>query len=72
MKTLKERIEQEKGKEVFSAAGQKLIYAGMISANPTRVVLPSIVFIEKLDKVVRKSLDMNSSYFNFFYFFAHP
>uniref|UniRef100_A0A3Q0SIY1 UV excision repair protein RAD23 n=1 Tax=Amphilophus citrinellus TaxID=61819 RepID=A0A3Q0SIY1_AMPCI len=30
VKTLKERIEQEKGKDNFSVAGQKLIYAGRI------------------------------------------
>ncbi|XP_040915566.1 UV excision repair protein RAD23 homolog B [Toxotes jaculatrix] len=30
VKTLKERIEQEKGKDNFSVAGQKLIYAGKI------------------------------------------
>lgn len=29
VKSLKERIEQEKGKEHFPFAGQKLIYAGM-------------------------------------------
>lgn len=28
MKKLKEKIEEEKGKETFPAAGQKLIYAG--------------------------------------------
>ena len=28
MKTLKEKVEQEKGKEAFPATGQKLIYAG--------------------------------------------
>lgn len=32
VRTLKERIEQEKGKEIFSVAGQKLIYAGMLYA----------------------------------------
>lgn len=31
VKTLKERIEQEKGMDNFSVAGQKLIYAGMIN-----------------------------------------
>ncbi|XP_028318151.1 UV excision repair protein RAD23 homolog B [Gouania willdenowi] len=30
VKTLKERIEQEKGKDIFAVAGQKLIYAGKI------------------------------------------
>lgn len=30
VKTLKERIEEEKGKDSFSVAGQKLIYAGML------------------------------------------
>lgn len=30
VKTLKEKVEQEKGKETFPAAGQKLIYAGKI------------------------------------------
>jgi hypothetical protein len=29
VKKLKEKIEEEKGKETFPAAGQKLIYAGM-------------------------------------------
>uniref|UniRef100_A0A8C7X434 UV excision repair protein RAD23 n=1 Tax=Oryzias sinensis TaxID=183150 RepID=A0A8C7X434_9TELE len=35
VKTLKERIEQEKGKESFSVAGQKLIYAGKILSDDT-------------------------------------
>ncbi|XP_029941248.1 UV excision repair protein RAD23 homolog B isoform X2 [Salarias fasciatus] len=35
VKTLKERIEQEKGKEQFSVAGQKLIYAGKILSDDT-------------------------------------
>ncbi|CAB1426470.1 unnamed protein product [Pleuronectes platessa] len=35
VKTLKERIEQEKGKEIFSIAGQKLIYAGKILNDDT-------------------------------------
>lgn len=37
VKTLKERIEEEKGKDHFSVAGLKLIYAGMFSPflNPT-------------------------------------
>lgn len=35
VKTLKERIEQEKGKDVFAAAGQKLIYAGKILSDDT-------------------------------------
>lgn len=30
MKTLKERIEEEKGKDNFSVSGLKLIYAGML------------------------------------------
>ena len=30
VKTLKERIEEEKGKDNFSVAGLKLIYAGML------------------------------------------
>ncbi|MEQ2270411.1 UV excision repair protein RAD23 B, partial [Xenotaenia resolanae] len=34
VKTLKERIEQEKGKDIFSVAGQKLIYAGMTCVPP--------------------------------------
>lgn len=42
VKTLKERIEQEKGKDNFSVAGQKLIYAGMIygflQALPSRFI----------------------------------
>jgi hypothetical protein len=29
VKKLKEKIEEEKGKETFPAAGQKLIYAGL-------------------------------------------
>ncbi|XP_005720594.1 UV excision repair protein RAD23 homolog B [Pundamilia nyererei] len=33
VRTLKERIEQEKGKEIFSVAGQKLIYAGKILSD---------------------------------------
>ncbi|XP_026153279.1 UV excision repair protein RAD23 homolog B isoform X2 [Mastacembelus armatus] len=35
VKTLKERIEQEKGKDNFSVAGQKLIYAGKILNDDT-------------------------------------
>uniref|UniRef100_A0A3Q3AU51 UV excision repair protein RAD23 n=1 Tax=Kryptolebias marmoratus TaxID=37003 RepID=A0A3Q3AU51_KRYMA len=35
VKTLKERIEQEKGKELFPLAGQKLIYAGKILSDDT-------------------------------------
>ncbi|XP_015254370.1 UV excision repair protein RAD23 homolog B [Cyprinodon tularosa] len=35
VKTLKERIEQEKGKDNFSVAGQKLIYAGKILSDDT-------------------------------------
>nr|XP_019938172.1 PREDICTED: UV excision repair protein RAD23 homolog B-like [Paralichthys olivaceus] len=35
VKTLKERIEQEKGKDIFSVAGQKLIYAGKILNDDT-------------------------------------
>lgn len=30
VKTLKEKIEHEKGKDCFPVAGQKLIYAGML------------------------------------------
>lgn len=43
--TLKERIEQEKGKDGFPVAGLKLIYAGMLQAfsitfnlNPSMLV----------------------------------
>ncbi|XP_032395876.1 UV excision repair protein RAD23 homolog B [Etheostoma spectabile] len=35
VKTLKERIEQEKGKEHFSVAGLKLIYAGKVLSDDT-------------------------------------
>uniref|UniRef100_A0A4W6CG24 UV excision repair protein RAD23 n=1 Tax=Lates calcarifer TaxID=8187 RepID=A0A4W6CG24_LATCA len=35
VKTLKERIEQEKGMDNFSVAGQKLIYAGKILSDDT-------------------------------------
>ncbi|XP_067340273.1 UV excision repair protein RAD23 homolog B isoform X2 [Channa argus] len=35
VKTLKEKIEQEKGKDNFSVAGQKLIYAGKILSDDT-------------------------------------
>lgn len=37
VKTLKEKIEQEKGKDHFSVSGLKLIYAGMLQAvfNPS-------------------------------------
>ncbi|KAM9735472.1 UV excision repair protein RAD23 homolog B [Menidia menidia] len=35
VKTLKERIEQEKGKDLFSVASQKLIYAGKILSDDT-------------------------------------
>lgn len=31
MKALKQRIEEEKGKDNFSVSGLKLIYAGMFS-----------------------------------------
>ena len=31
VKALKEKIEQEKGKDTFPAGGQKLIYAGNVS-----------------------------------------
>ena len=30
VKALKEKIEQEKGKDTFPAGGQKLIYAGIV------------------------------------------
>ncbi|XP_043952463.1 UV excision repair protein RAD23 homolog B isoform X1 [Gambusia affinis] len=35
VKTLKERIEKEKGKDIFSVAAQKLIYAGKILSDDT-------------------------------------
>ncbi|KAM4719519.1 UV excision repair protein RAD23 homolog B [Anableps anableps] len=35
VRTLKERIEKEKGKDIFSVAGQKLIYAGKILSDET-------------------------------------
>ncbi|MED6250951.1 UV excision repair protein RAD23 B [Ataeniobius toweri] len=43
VKTLKERIEQEKGKEIFSVAGQKLIYAGMTCVPPLNGAVSSYI-----------------------------
>lgn len=43
VKTLKERIEQEKGKDSFSVAGQKLIYAGMLHVLTIKTTL---VFVD--------------------------
>lgn len=37
VKALKEKIEEDRGKDAFPAAGQKLIYAGEPDANCDRV-----------------------------------
>ncbi|MEQ2290451.1 UV excision repair protein RAD23 B [Ameca splendens] len=45
VKTLKERIEQEKGKDIFSVAGQKLIYAGMTWVPPLNGAVSSYIHL---------------------------
>lgn len=44
MKRLKERIEEEKGKDIFSVAGLKLIYAGMLQALVPPNILTHVLF----------------------------
>lgn len=46
VKTLKEKIENEKGKDGFPVAGQKLIYAGTVSV----LYSPALSFVWHFDE----------------------